>query len=72
MNSQKLMIFVLGGATLFVIWKVIQASNPKPLQDEIDPTNIKPDVIGRALNKLTGSGVKVNDTPTETINAIGK
>jgi hypothetical protein len=42
------------------------------LQDEIDPTNIKPDVIGRALNKLTGSGVKVNDTPTETINAIGK
>jgi hypothetical protein len=72
MSNQKLKLIVVGGAALFVLWKVIQATNAKPLQSGIDPNNIKPDSIGRALDKLTSGGVKVNDTPTETINAIGK
>jgi hypothetical protein len=46
--------------------KIYFASTATPLQDGIEPNNIKPDTIQRALNKLTQGDVMVNDTPEET------
>lgn len=71
MSNRELQYVLVGAATLFVLWKVVQASNAKPLQSNINPDNIKPDSISRALDKLTSGGVKVNDTPEETKNAAG-
>ena len=72
MSNREIQYLLLGIATTFVLWKVIQASNAKPLQSGINPNNIKPDSISRALDKLTSGGVKVNETPQETISAAGK
>lgn len=72
MTNQKVQYIVIGLAVTYVLYKVIVASNAKPLQKNIDPNNIKPDSISRALNKLTDVGVKVNPTPEETKNAVGK
>jgi hypothetical protein len=72
MTNQKVQYIVIGLAVTYVLYKVIVASNAKPLQKNIDPNNIQPDSISRALNKLTDVGVKVNPTPEETKNAVGK
>lgn len=72
MSNREIQYLIVGAAAVFVLFKVIQASNAKPLQSSIDPKNIEPDSISRALTKLTTGGVKVNDTPDETKNAAGK
>ena len=72
MSSRELNYLIVGAAAVFVLFKVVQATNAQPLQASIDPQNIEPDSISRALSKLTTGGVKVNETPEETKNAAGK
>jgi hypothetical protein len=66
MNKEQLKKLAIGLIAVIVIRKIYFASTATPLQDGIEPTNIKPDTIQRALNKLTQGDVMVNDTPKET------
>lgn len=66
MNTTQINNLIFGLVALFVIRKIYFASTALPLQDGIEPNNIKPDTIQRALNKLTRGDVMVNDTPKET------
>lgn len=66
MNTTQINNLIFGLVALFVIRKIYLASTASPLQDGIEPNNIKPDTIQRALNKLTRGDVMVNDTPKET------
>jgi hypothetical protein len=76
MSDNNLAYFIVGVAAVIVLIKVLEKDSPKPLMSEIKTdaptTNIEPDRISRALDKLKNGGVKVNSTPEETINAIGK
>ena len=66
MNQEQLKKLGIVLVAFIVIRKIYFASKATPLQDGIEPTNIKPDTIQRALNKLTNGDVIVNDTPEET------
>ena len=72
MSNRQIQYLIAGVAVSYVLYKVIVASNAKPLQSNIDPSKIEPDSISRALGKLTSGGIKVNETPEETKNAAGK
>jgi hypothetical protein len=50
----------------------MRTNSAKALSTDIQPNAIEPDGIERALTKLKTGEVKVNDTPEETKNAIGK
>lgn len=66
MNKEQLKKLGIVLVAFIVIRKIYFATTATPLQDGIEPTNIKPDTIQRALNKLTNGDVMVNDTPEET------
>jgi hypothetical protein len=66
MNKEQLKKLGIGVIAFIVIRKIYFASTATPLQDGIEPNDIKPDTIQRALNKLTQGDVTVNDTPEET------
>jgi hypothetical protein len=66
MNKEQLKKLGIGVIAFIVIRKIYFASTATPLQDGIEPNDIKPDTIQRALNKLTKGDVMVNDTPEET------
>jgi len=69
MGNQKIAYMLVGAAALYVLYQVIQKGKPKPLHENIKPTALEPDGIARALSKLSNGGIKVNDTPKETIEA---
>jgi hypothetical protein len=66
MNQEQLKKLGIVLVAVIVIRKIYFASTATSLQDGIEPTNIKPDTIQRALTKLTRGDVMVNDTPEET------
>jgi hypothetical protein len=66
MNKEQLKKLGIVLVAVIVIRKIYFASTAASLQDGIEPTNIKPDTIQRALTKLTRGDVMVNDTPEET------
>ena len=69
MSNQKITYMLVGALAFYVLYKVVQTDREKPLQSDINPAAIEPDSIARALSKLSNGGVKVNDTPKETIEA---
>jgi hypothetical protein len=70
--NKKLLIKIAIGGCIFVVARAIYfASTATSLNKGLEPENIEPDSIQRALDKLKNGDVKVNETPDETKNAIG-
>jgi hypothetical protein len=72
MTDNQTKYLIVGIAALIVLIRVMRTNSAKALSTDIQPNAIEPDGIERALTKLKTGEVKVNDTPEETKNAIGK
>lgn len=71
MNKKQLINIAIGLGVLLVVREIYLASTSTPLNEGLEPENIEPDSISRALDKLKNGDIKVNETPQETKNAVG-
>jgi len=71
MVDNKLQLLIFGLALVIMAKIYANKTSEKPLGEEISDGNGTPDKIDRALTKLTSGDVKVNETPSDTKNAIG-
>jgi hypothetical protein len=71
MNKKQLINIAIGLGVIFIAREIYLASTSTPLNEGLEPQNIEPSSISRALDKLKNGDIKVNETPQETKNAVG-